>query len=426
MHRLISQSTNLLTIGDVQDMLMAGDVTSEVDSRKIRSLIGNLLLSNRIQRFWPTLEPQTQTFPPSTSLETYLMEISRTEFALRRLIINCLLKQSFGPSFSECMDNDAAQDNFDEDEDHLFSDDHEYIGKLILRGGNSFKVVSFSPSILLTETNIGDVDFEAKSNALLKGRSVSRRGRLKCVRTDLNNDDTALFLTEAQVAAARQAYMIENELTTVKDCTDASNVAADLINRRGFKLVLSKSQTLDSNDSVVRGTIAGVGRDRGRVLILLDEGTFKPDQLNESCCCWGTLQNNCETITLDIGKENYFVFWRGISQSADEAMDVVNAVKDHPKAGPFLNPVDPVALNLPDYYKIVKQPMDLSTIEKKLTSGKYVHGYSGEIDIVRLRRDFDLIWENARAYNVDGSWIHKDAVTMKKFTNRKLDNAFKV
>ena len=145
-----------------------------------------------------------------------------------------------------------------------------------------------TPCILRMETNNGDVDFEAKSNALLKGRSVSRRGRLKCVRTDLSNDDTALFLTDAQVAAARQAYMIENELTTVKDCTDASNVAADLINRRGFKLVLSKSQTLDSNDSVVRGTIAGVGRDRGRVLILLDEGTFKPDQLNESCCYYST------------------------------------------------------------------------------------------------------------------------------------------
>ena len=101
-----------------------------------------------------------------------------------------------------------------------------------------------TPCILRMETNNGDVDFEAKSNALLKGRSVNRRGRLKCVRTDLSNDDTALFLTDAQVAAARQAYMIENELTTVKDCTDASNVAADLINRRGFKLVLSKSQTL--------------------------------------------------------------------------------------------------------------------------------------------------------------------------------------
>ena len=39
-------------------------------------------------------------------------------------------------------------------------------------------------------------------------------------------------------------------------------------------------------------------------------------------------------------------------------------------AGTFLKPVDPVALNLPDYFSIVKEPMDLGTIQKKLEGGK--------------------------------------------------------
>lgn len=39
-------------------------------------------------------------------------------------------------------------------------------------------------------------------------------------------------------------------------------------------------------------------------------------------------------------------------------------------AHPFLKPVDPVALQLPDYLNIIKKPMDLETIQTKLETGK--------------------------------------------------------
>jgi bromodomain-containing factor 1 len=34
-------------------------------------------------------------------------------------------------------------------------------------------------------------------------------------------------------------------------------------------------------------------------------------------------------------------------------------------AWPFYDPVDVVALNLPDYFDIIKQPMDLGTVKSK-------------------------------------------------------------
>ena len=37
----------------------------------------------------------------------------------------------------------------------------------------------------------------------------------------------------------------------------------------------------------------------------------------------------------------------------------------------FKDPVDPVALAIPDYFSIVKFPMDFTTIKAKLTSGAY-------------------------------------------------------
>jgi hypothetical protein len=45
---------------------------------------------------------------------------------------------------------------------------------------------------------------------------------------------------------------------------------------------------------------------------------------------------------------------------------LLRALHKMESARPFLNPVDPMTLNLPDYPHIVKNPMDLGTIEKRI------------------------------------------------------------
>ena len=41
-------------------------------------------------------------------------------------------------------------------------------------------------------------------------------------------------------------------------------------------------------------------------------------------------------------------------------------VMKHPQAWPFNEPVDPVRLNLPDYFDVIKNPMDLGTIKVQI------------------------------------------------------------
>ncbi|KAJ2401621.1 hypothetical protein GGI23_001270, partial [Coemansia sp. RSA 2559] len=60
-----------------------------------------------------------------------------------------------------------------------------------------------------------------------------------------------------------------------------------------------------------------------------------------------------------------------LSEVADDARVVLNKLKRDPNAWPFLKPVDPVALGIPTYFDIVKNPMDLSTIQKKLAKKTY-------------------------------------------------------
>ena len=46
-------------------------------------------------------------------------------------------------------------------------------------------------------------------------------------------------------------------------------------------------------------------------------------------------------------------------------------MRRHRSIGPFLMPVDPIKQGLENYFNIVKVPMDISTIDKKLKKDEY-------------------------------------------------------
>eukprot|EP01116_Phalansterium_solitarium_P009685 TRINITY_DN2394_c0_g1_i4.p1 TRINITY_DN2394_c0_g1~~TRINITY_DN2394_c0_g1_i4.p1 ORF type:complete len:821 (+),score=117.22 TRINITY_DN2394_c0_g1_i4:115-2577(+) len=80
------------------------------------------------------------------------------------------------------------------------------------------------------------------------------------------------------------------------------------------------------------------------------------------------------------------------SQAVKQCKSILNACVRDPNADPFKVPVDPVKLGIPDYFNIIKFPMDLSTIRTKLDRGKYAH-------VEEFAADFRLIFSNCLAYN---------------------------
>merc|ERR1719513_201717 len=50
---------------------------------------------------------------------------------------------------------------------------------------------------------------------------------------------------------------------------------------------------------------------------------------------------------------------------------VMKAVWKHQFGWPFQTPVDAMKLNIPDYHKIIKHPMDFGTIKKRLDNNYY-------------------------------------------------------
>ncbi|KAM3346993.1 hypothetical protein ACQJBY_021148 [Aegilops geniculata] len=73
----------------------------------------------------------------------------------------------------------------------------------------------------------------------------------------------------------------------------------------------------------------------------------------------------------------------------------------------FNVPVDVEKLNIPDYNEIIKHPMDLGTIKKKLDSGSYTSPFDFAADV-------RLTFNNAITYNPRGHAVHDMAIQLNK------------
>ncbi|KAI9013996.1 Bromodomain-containing protein [Phycomyces nitens] len=71
---------------------------------------------------------------------------------------------------------------------------------------------------------------------------------------------------------------------------------------------------------------------------------------------------------------------------------IIRHLKKHRDAAPFLHPVDYVSLNVPDYPKIVKHPMDLNTVDRKLSNLEYT-------DVEDMIADIRLVFSNCYKFN---------------------------
>jgi hypothetical protein len=85
----------------------------------------------------------------------------------------------------------------------------------------------------------------------------------------------------------------------------------------------------------------------------------------------------------------------------------LRGLQAHEHGWVFSEPVDPLLLNVPDYFEVIQEPMDLGTIEKRLECGEYRFFEDFQVDTL-------LIFNNALQYNQDDSEVHTMAKAMKK------------
>ncbi|KAI7992038.1 Histone acetyltransferase GCN5 [Camellia lanceoleosa] len=118
----------------------------------------------------------------------------------------------------------------------------------------------------------------------------------------------------------------------------------------------------------------------------LREAGWTPDQ-------WGHSRFKTVIASVDSAShhKNLTLFMRSL----------LKAMHDHPDAWPFKEPVD--ARDVPDYYEIIKDPMDLKTMSKRVESEQYYVTF--EMFVADVKRMFG----NARTYNSPETIYYKCA-----------------
>ncbi|CAK8683675.1 unnamed protein product [Clavelina lepadiformis] len=93
--------------------------------------------------------------------------------------------------------------------------------------------------------------------------------------------------------------------------------------------------------------------------------------------------------------------------------------KQDPDSHPFRYPVDAERLNIPDYYDIVKKPIDLSTIRKNLETDVYREPW-------QFIDDIWLMFQNAWLYNRKTSRVYKYCTRLKEIFEQEIDPVMQV
>ncbi|KAI4326760.1 hypothetical protein MLD38_032039 [Melastoma candidum] len=86
---------------------------------------------------------------------------------------------------------------------------------------------------------------------------------------------------------------------------------------------------------------------------------------------------------------------------------LLNRLMTHNFSWVFNSPVDVVKLNIPDYFNVIKHPMDLGTVKSKLVGGEYSNPLGFATDV-------RLTFSNAMTYNPRGNDVHYMADTLSK------------
>ena len=81
----------------------------------------------------------------------------------------------------------------------------------------------------------------------------------------------------------------------------------------------------------------------------------------------------------------------------------------------FRQPVDHKKLGLTDYPQIITYQMDLGTAKKKLQGNKYAL-------IEEFLDDLQMIWQNCKTYNAEGSWIFNLADKLERYFKKLIKN----
>uniref|UniRef100_A0A1B0A308 histone acetyltransferase n=1 Tax=Glossina pallidipes TaxID=7398 RepID=A0A1B0A308_GLOPL len=136
----------------------------------------------------------------------------------------------------------------------------------------------------------------------------------------------------------------------------------------------------------------------------------------------GDKKKKCGTLTVVVFLFHHFLILRYIYFKVFDPEELKQALlptldklhQHEPDSVPFRDPVNPQQLGIPDYFDIVKKPMDLGTIRSNLMNGKYSEPWEYVDDVL-------LMFDNAWLYNRKSSRVYKYCTRLSEVFEQEID-----
>ena len=169
-------------------------------------------------------------------------------------------------------------------------------------------------------------------------------------------------------------------------------------NKEKNKKARKKSNDTENNNQSKSEIINNIQTPRKYILVKIGKNGEKTplseEEFNEF------VKNNQEIFDLLNNKENLQKICDEITDEDVKMQDnwekiakkLMNTLWKFKESDLFHKPVDPEELNIPDYFNIIKNPMDFSTIKKKLNNFTYTN-------CKEFCDDMNLVFENCYTYN---------------------------
>ena len=407
-------------------------------------------------------EGQDKNEAEEKALLQYIQSLHETELRLRKVVLEHLTEIPIpivATAADERKNSNEGYDSIDFEDQSSINwqpEGHPWIGKHIFRPRQMantndlsqcewFTIKSYVPSVACE--NAEEIAVVAGSSAK-EPPLVDRRMRFRAM-PFIEEDDGVVFedgeclvLTEAQVQAGCKAADLEQINIDMEVEDEEANIIDHPFAGSGgntkITLYLADGSSPDPIHCSVVGHTSVVGdanKETTHRILILPMGTESdptPDAV------WATLDVSNDSdircyLDTDSPSKMYRIQQSDFHPESDafaECRNIIGFLERHNKAAPFLEPVDYVALGIPDYPQVVTNPMDVSTVAEKLEDGHYSNippkQTAGRSPVARMlngafRADIELIFDNAMLYNPPKDWIHESAAAVKKAVGRKID-----
>ena len=96
-----------------------------------------------------------------------------------------------------------------------------------------------------------------------------------------------------------------------------------------------------------------------------------------------------------------------------KCLEITEKLINWPICSPFVEKVDPERDGALDYYDVIKNPMYLNEVKRKIIANEYE-------SVLEWEKDVNLIWSNAKSYNGDDTLFTHMAMEASMWFTKKI------